>query len=114
MRILVVEDHPLLGQSIAQGLREEGYAVDLATLGTEALRLSATYPYDGVVLDIMLPEIDGWTILERMREKDITTPVLCLTALGAVEDRVRGLELGADDYLIKPFAWPEFAARVKA
>jgi len=114
MRILVAEDHLLLGESISQGLREEGYAVDHATDGAEALHLAEAHPYDGIVLDVMLPEVDGWTILEQLRGKEIATPILCLTALCSVEDRVRGLELGSYDYLTKPFAWPEFVARIRA
>jgi two-component system copper resistance phosphate regulon response regulator CusR len=114
MRILIAEDHPLLGRSISQGLREEGYAVDHASDGAEAFHLARSNPYDAIVLDVMLPEMDGWTILRRLRQEEVSTPVLCLTALGSVEDRVRGLELGSDDYMVKPFAWPEFMARVKA
>lgn len=114
MRILVAEDHPLLGQSLIQGLREEGYAVDHADDGTEALHLAQATSYDGIVLDILMPGTDGWTILKTLRSRKIATPVLCLTALGTVQDRVRGLELGSDDYLVKPFAWAEFLARVKA
>ncbi|HEX8522612.1 MAG TPA: response regulator [Tepidisphaeraceae bacterium] len=114
MRILVVEDHPLLGQSITDGLREEGYAVDHVTDGGDALHLAQARPYDGIVLDVLLPQVDGWTVLQTLRRKSIDTPVLCLTALGSVEDRVRGLQLGSDDYLVKPFAWTEFLARVQA
>jgi DNA-binding response OmpR family regulator len=114
MRILVVEDHPLLGQSITQGLREEGYAVDYVTNGGEAIHLAQAQLYDGIVLDVLLPQVDGWTVLQTLRRKSIQTPILCLTALGSVEDRVRGLQLGSDDYLVKPFEWNEFLARVQA
>ncbi len=114
MRILVVEDHPLLGQSITDGLREEGYAVDHVLDGSEALHLAETRPYDGIVLDILLPQTDGWSVLQTLRRKSIKTPVLCLSALGSVEDRVRGLQLGSDDYLVKPFAWNEFLARMQS
>lgn len=114
MRILVAEDHPSLARSIANGLREDGYAVDLTFDGNEVFHMAKANPYDGIVLDMMLPGTDGWTILPRLRRSGINTPVLCLTARDGVKDRVRGLELGADDYLIKPFAWEELLARVKA
>ena len=112
MRILVAEDHPNLARSLADGLREEGYAVDLTQDGNEALHLAQTNPYDGILLDIMLPGKDGWAILKTLRQRNINIPVLCLTARDAVEDRVKGLDLGADDYLVKPFAWTELTARV--
>jgi DNA-binding response OmpR family regulator len=114
MRILVAEDHPSLARSIANGLREEGYAVDLTMDGEEAMHLAKVNPYDGIVLDLMLPKRDGWSIIQNLRRSNIDTPVLCLTARDGVEDRVRGLDLGADDYLIKPFAWEELVARVRA
>lgn len=114
MRILVAEDHPTLARSIATGLREEGYAVDLTFDGSEAMHLASTTSYDGVVLDVMLPGCDGFTMLPRLRRAGVNTPILCLTARDAIEDRVRGLELGADDYLVKPFAWEELLARIKA
>lgn len=114
MRILVAEDHESLAQGIVQGLREEGYAVDWAAQGDEALRLSQANPYDGMILDLMLPGIDGWTILRTLREAGNPVPILCLTACDSIEDRVRGLELGGDDYLIKPFAWDELLARVRS
>jgi len=114
MRILVAEDHPSLARTIASGLREEGYAVDLTFDGDEALHMARTNPYDGIVLDIMLPHKTGWAILETLRRDGIASPVLCLTARDAVEDRVKGLDLGADDYLVKPFAFEELTARVRA
>jgi DNA-binding response OmpR family regulator len=114
MRLLVAEDHPSLARSIANGLREEGYAVDLTFDGDEALHLARANPYDCMVLDIMLPGRDGWSVLQNMRKSSIATPVLCLTARDGVEDRVKGLDLGADDYLVKPFAWEELVARVRA
>lgn len=114
MRILVAEDHPSLARSIANGLREEGYAVDLTMDGEEAMHMAKVNPYDGIVLDLMLPKRDGWSIIQNLRRSNIDTPVLCLTARDGVEDRVRGLDLGADDYLIKPFAWEELVARVRA
>ena len=114
MRLLVAEDHPSLARSLANGLREEGYAVDLTFNGDEALHLARTTPYDLLVLDIMLPGRDGWSVLQQMRRSNVATPVLCLTARDGVEDRVRGLDLGADDYLVKPFEWKELMARVRA
>ena len=114
MRLLIAEDHPSLARSLADGLREEGYAVDLTHDGDEALHLAQVNPYDGIVLDIMLPRKDGYQILKTLRQKGINTPVLCLTARDGVQDRVMGLDLGADDYLVKPFAWDELSARVRA
>ena len=114
MRILVAEDHPTLARSLADGLREEGYAVDLTHDGNEALHLSQVNPYDGILLDVMLPGKDGWTILKTLRQRGLKMPILCLTARDGVEDRVKGLDLGADDYLVKPFAWDELVARVRA
>lgn len=114
MRILVAEDHPSLARSIATGLREEGYAVDITFDGEEAMHLAQVNPYDLVLLDIMLPIHDGWSILQSLRQAGRQTPVLCLTARDSVEDRVKGLDLGADDYLVKPFAFEELTARVRA
>jgi DNA-binding response OmpR family regulator len=114
MRLLVAEDHASLARSIANGLREEGYAVDLTFDGAEALRLATANPYDCVVLDIMLPNKTGWVIVESMRAVGNKTPVMFLTAKDTVEDRVRGLNLGADDYLVKPFSFDELLARVRA
>ena len=114
MKVMVAEDHETLGRSLASGLRDEGYAVDLTFNGDEALHWGLANAYDCIVLDLMLPGKDGWTIIKALREKKIATPVLCLTARDAVEDKVRGLDLGADDYLVKPFAWEELLARVRA
>jgi DNA-binding response OmpR family regulator len=114
MRILVAEDHGPLARSIANGLREEGFAVDLTGDGEEALQWSKLNPYDCIVLDIMLPGRDGWSVLQHVRRNGSNVPVLLLTARDAVEDRVKGLNLGADDYLVKPFAWDELLARVRA
>src|SRR5438128_10225506 len=114
MRILIAEDHPSLARSLADGLREDGYAVDLTPDGDEALHLSQVNAYDGILLDVMLPGKDGWTILKTLRQRGALTPVLCLTARDGVQDRVKGLDLGADDYLVKPFAWEELVARVRA
>ncbi len=113
MRILVVEDEPRLQRNLAKALREEGYAVDAASDGGDGIFKAETYDYDAIVLDVMLPKLDGWEILERLR-KTKQTPVLMLTARDAPSDRVRGLDTGADDYLIKPFDLPELLARVRA
>jgi two-component system OmpR family response regulator len=113
MRILVVEDEPRLLRSLAKALREEGYAVDTAEAGDEGLYKAENYSYDAVVLDVMLPRLDGWGILERLR-KQKSTPVLMLTARDAHKDRVRGLDTGADDYLVKPFDLAELLARLRA
>lgn len=114
MRVLVAEDHQNLARSIVDGLRDEGYAVDLTADGTEAQYMINTHEYDCVVLDIMLPGKEGWEILKEMRQKGSKTPVLCLTARDTIDDRVKGLNLGADDYLVKPFVWEELLARVRA
>ena len=114
MRILIAEDHPTLARSLANGLREEGYAVDLTFRGDEALQWGLANPYDCIVLDVMMPEKDGWTVLQGLRRRGMTMPVLMLTARDTTEDRVKGLDLGADDYLVKPFAWEELLARVRA
>lgn len=113
MRILVVEDEPSLLRSLAKALREAGYAVDTADAGDEGLYKAETYDYDAVVLDVMLPGLDGWQVLERLRRRK-RTPVLMLTARDATRDRVRGLDTGADDYLIKPFDLAELLARLRA
>jgi two-component system, OmpR family, response regulator len=113
MRILVIEDEIDLLTSLAQALREEGYAVDTAEEGEEGLHKALSWDYDAVVLDVMLPGLDGWTILQRLR-KEKKTPVLMLTARDTTRDRVRGLDSGADDYLVKPFDLPELFARLRA
>jgi len=113
MRILVVEDEPDLLDSLLQALREDGYAADGAPDGEEGLYKAENYEYDAIVLDIMLPGIDGWELLRRLR-KTKKTPVLMLTARDAVRDRVRGLDTGADDYVVKPFDVSELLARVRA
>ncbi len=113
MRILITEDEPRLLNSLAKALREEGYAVDTAPTGDEGFFKAQNYPYDAIVLDVMLPGVDGWEILARLR-KDKRTPVLLLTARDAPPDRVKGLDLGADDYLVKPFDLPELLARLRA
>src|SRR5438094_6477880 len=113
MRILVVEDEPRLLRNLAKALREEGYAVDTAEAGHDGLYKAESYNYDAIVLDIMLPRIDGWELLQRLR-KQKRTPVLMLTARDSTNDRVRGLDTGADDYLVKPFDLPELFARLRA
>lgn len=114
MRILVAEDYPNLARSLAQGLRDEGYVVDLTFDGVEADYLAKSNAYDCAVLDVMLPGMDGWDVVAGMRAAGIATPVLLLTARDAIGDRVKGLDLGADDYLVKPFEWDELSARVRA
>ncbi|MDX2000037.1 MAG: response regulator transcription factor [Thermoanaerobaculia bacterium] len=114
MRILLIEDSERLRGAVARGLRKEGYAVDEAKDGKEGLWLVSENPYDVVVLDLGLPQIDGLTVLRRMREKDVRSHVLILSARDQVEDRVQGLTLGADDYLTKPFSFDELTARIRA
>ena len=113
MKILVVEDEPDLLRSIAQALREEGYAVDTADDGEDGFFKAESYDYDAIVLDVMLPKMDGWEILKRLR-KIKKTPVLMLTARDQTRDRVKGLDTGADDYVVKPFDLPELFARLRA
>lgn len=113
MRILIVEDEPRLLRNIAKALREEDYAVDTAENGDDGLFKAKNCDYDGIVLDVMLPGLDGWEVLARLR-KTKRTPVLLLTARDAVKDRVRGLDAGADDYLVKPFDLAELLARLHA
>lgn len=114
MRILLVEDAKPLATSIAQGLTEEGFSVDVAGDGEEGLHFATEVTYDVIVLDRMLPLLDGLTVLKRAREAGVKTPVLLLTALGELQDRVEGLDGGADDYLVKPFAFDELLARLRA
>ncbi|MBI3650255.1 MAG: response regulator transcription factor [Acidobacteria bacterium] len=114
MRILLVEDEPRLSHFIAKGMREQSYAVDLASDGEEALYKISINDYDVIVLDIMLPLKNGFQVCRDLRQQGIRTPVLMLTARDAIEDRVKGLDCGADDYLSKPFAFAELLARVRA
>lgn len=114
MKVLIAEDHPRLARSMAEGLREESYAVDIAFDGLEADRMVGENDYDCMVLDITLPGCNGWEVLRNVRSRGSELPVLCLTARDTVEDRVRGLDLGADDYMVKPFEWDELLARVRA
>lgn len=113
MRILIVEDDPALQRSLAASLREENYAVDTASDGEEGLFKAQSAAYDAIVLDVLMPQLNGWEMLARLR-KDKRTPVLMLTALDATPDRVRGLDNGADDYLPKPFELDELLARLRA
>lgn len=113
MRLLIIEDEPDLLSSLAKALREEGYAIDTANDGEEGLFKAINAEYDAIILDVMLPVLDGWEILKRIRKKK-KTPVMMLTARDAFGERVRGLDLGADDYLIKPFDLEEIFARVRA
>jgi len=114
MRVLVVEDERDFAGALGRALEEEGFAVDLAGDGEEGIFLATEVPYDAIVLDLMLPKRDGWSVLDSMRRAGRRTPVLVLTARDAVDDRVRGLNLGADDYLTKPFALVELVARLRA
>lgn len=114
MRLLVVEDYEPLCKSVVQGLREAGYAVDSTADGAEALWYAQSDSYDVIVLDVMLPTLDGFTVLRHLREAERHMPVLLLTARDSVQDRVAGLDLGADDYLVKPFVFRELLARVRA
>ncbi|MBK1678846.1 heavy metal response regulator transcription factor [Rhodocyclus tenuis] len=113
MKILVVEDEPKTGDYLKQGLSEAGFIVDLARNGVDGLHLALSEAYDLAVIDVMLPGIDGWQLLQTLRAAGKEIPVLFLTARDAVADRVKGLELGADDYLVKPFAFAELLARVR-
>ena len=113
MRVLVIEDEPDLLAGVVRPLRKRGYAVDTATDGEEGLFKALSNDYDGIILDVMLPHLDGWEILTRLRARK-STPVLMLTARDGTKDRIRGLDIGADDYLVKPFDLDELMARVRA
>jgi DNA-binding response OmpR family regulator len=114
VRALLIEDDPTLAQFVAQGLREAGFVVDASADGEAGLRAALASEYDVAVIDLMLPRRDGLSIIETMRARDVRTPVLILSARRAVDDRVRGLQAGGDDYLVKPFAFAELLARVQA
>jgi heavy metal response regulator len=114
MRILVVEDEKKIADFIRRGLKEEGYAVDVALDGEEGHYMAATSEYDAIILDIMLPRIDGIALCRKLVEEKITAPVLMLTAKDSVKDKVTGLDAGADDYLTKPFAFEELLARIRS
>lgn len=113
MKALVAEDEAKTAAYLRRGLEENGFVVDDASDGEEAVHLACTGDYDVVILDVMMPKLDGWSVLTQMRAADVATPVLFLTARDAVHDRVKGLELGADDYLVKPFAFSELLARLR-
>jgi two-component system OmpR family response regulator len=114
VRLLVVEDETKMAELLARGLREEGHAVDLAGRGEDALWMARAAPYDAIVLDVMLPGLDGLATCRELRDQDVWTPVLFLTARDGVSDRVAGLDTGADDYLVKPFSFDELLARLRA
>jgi len=114
MRVLVVEDEPKMATLVARGLREEGHAADVAARGEDALWMASSAPYDAIVLDVMLPGMDGFSTCRELRARNVWTPVLMLTARDAIEDRIQGLDTGADDSLGKPFAFTELLARLRA
>jgi DNA-binding response OmpR family regulator len=114
VRILVVEDEIKMARAVRRGLEQEGYAVDLSDDGQDALHRATEYDYDAVVLDVMLPGLDGFSLCESLRKRGRWVPVLMLTARDAVQDRIRGLDVGADDYLVKPFAFGELLARLRS
>jgi len=114
VRVLVIEDEAKLANVIARGLREEGYAVDIAGRGEDALWMAGAAAYDAILLDVRLPGADGFEVCRRLRELGIWSPLLMLTARDAIEDRVSGLDAGADDYLVKPFSFEELLARLRA
>ena len=114
MRVLLVEDEGRIADFIARGLSEQGYAVDVASDGDEALQWNDVAAFDLIILDVMLPGLDGIEVCRTLRNRGLSLPILMLTARDAVEDRVRGLDSGADDYLVKPFAFAELLARLRA
>lgn len=113
MRVLIIEDDRYLANILKKGLEENGFTVEVSYDGEEGLYMAETYPYDGVLLDIMLPKVDGLTILNTLRAKKIDVPVLMITARGEIEDKIKGLSIGADDYIAKPFDFSELLARLK-
>jgi two-component system, OmpR family, response regulator len=114
MRVLVVEDEPKLAALVARALREEGHPADVAAIGADAIWMAQSVPYDAIVLDVMLPDLDGFEVVRKLRARKVWTPVLMLTARDAVVDRVDALDAGADDYLTKPFSFAELFARLRA
>jgi len=114
MRILVVEDDKKIASFVARGLKEAGFVVDQAENGEDGLRSALAHPYDAAVMDLMLPKLDGLSVIEELRRKKVLTPVLILSAKRSVDDRVKGLQAGGDDYLTKPFSFVELLARVQA
>ncbi|MEW6054393.1 MAG: response regulator transcription factor [Nitrospirota bacterium] len=114
MKILIVEDEKNLVKILKKGLEEHSFIIDCSFDGEEGLYMAETFTYDAIILDIMLPKVDGLTVLDNLRKSKVDVPVLLLTARGSVEDRVRGLNIGADDYIVKPFDFSELLARLKA
>jgi len=114
VRVLVIEDEPGVASFLKKGLGEASYAVDLADNGVDGLHKAVTETYDVIVLDLMLPGLDGFSVLREVRSREVHTPVICLTARDAIDDRIKGLDLGADDYLAKPFSFSELLARIRA
>jgi two-component system OmpR family response regulator len=114
MRLLVIEDDIKIASFIVKGFKAAGFAIDHVADGESGLNLALTEPYDAAIVDLMLPKLDGLTVIEKIRARKITTPVIILSAKGSIDDRVRGLQSGSDDYLVKPFAFSELLARVQA
>ena len=114
MRILIIEDEKKTASYLRKGLSENGFVVDVAEQGEDGLHLAATEEYDAIILDVMLPMRDGWSVLSELRRGGRQTPVICLTARDSVQEKVKGLELGADDYLVKPFSFSELLARIRS
>ena len=114
MRLLLIEDDRKIASFILKGMKAEGYAVDHASDGQEGLHMAVTEPYDAAIIDVMLPKLDGLSVIEGIRKEKVNTPVIILSAKGSVDDRVKGLQVGGDDYLPKPFAFSELLARVQA
>lgn len=113
MRVLIIEDNVTTARYLSKGLKENYFTPEVALDGQEGLYLATSYDYDAIILDIMLPVMDGWLLLSKIRQKNDSVPILCLTAKDTIDERVRGLESGADDYLIKPFAFSELLARLR-
>ncbi len=114
MRLLLIEDNARVAASLEKNLRKEGYVLDIALTGNQGFKLSTDNNYDAIVLDVMLPDRDGWDICKRMRDEGVHSPILMLTALGDVNDKIRGLDSGADDYLVKPYHFGELLARLRS
>ena len=112
MRVLLIEDEFKMADLIRKGLKENGFLVDVAHHGSDGLKLALSHDYDIIILDVMIPGIDGWEVIRRLREKKNASPVIFLSALDSLEDRIKGLELGGDDYIVKPFAFSELIARL--
>ncbi len=114
MRVLVIEDEPRVASAIGRGLRNHGYAVDISADGVDALSMATEYDYDAIILDLMIPSMGGVELCTKLRSRGRWAPVLMLTARGSVQDRIRGLDAGADDYMVKPFAFGELLARLRS